>query len=89
MPFVINIVFLYDKNIDMHVYTIRIKGRFIMGLLNIFKEIAAQKNQDTMRVGLSSFKTNKKTIENATAHMASISSKDVKLSDLMRRTNLY
>ena len=43
MPFVINIVFLYDKNIDMHVYTIRIKGRFIMGLLNIFKEIAAQK----------------------------------------------
>lgn len=60
-----------------------------MGLLNIFKEITSMKNDDTMRIGLSSFKLNKKTIENATAHMPSIRNKDIKLSDLMRRTNLY
>lgn len=60
-----------------------------MGLLNIFKEITSMKNDDTMRIGLSSFKLNTKTIENATAHMPSIRNKDIKLSDLMRRTNLY
>lgn len=84
-----NIVFLYDKNLNLCVYTKIKKGRLLMGLLNIFKEIIAAKNEDTMRVGLSSFRANQKTIENATAHMASINSKDVKLSDLMRRTNLY
>lgn len=60
-----------------------------MGLLNVFKEILAIKNENTMRVGLSSFKSNSKTIENAVADIPSIRSKDVKLSDLMRRTNLY
>ncbi len=60
-----------------------------MGLLNVFKEIISIKNEDTMRVGLSSFKKSAKTIENATALMPSIRSKDIKLSDLMRRTNMY
>lgn len=60
-----------------------------MGLLSIFKEIMSAKNENTMRVGLSSFKTSKKTIENAVTSMPSIQSKDIKLSDLMRRTNLY
>lgn len=60
-----------------------------MGLLNVFKEILAIKNENTMRVGLSGFKANKKTIENAVSAVPSISSKDIKLSDLMRRTNLY
>ncbi|MBR2526212.1 hypothetical protein IKE67_07060 [bacterium] len=60
-----------------------------MGLLSIFKEIMSTKNENTMRVGLSSFKANKKTVENAVSAMPSIRSKDIKLSDLMRRTNLY
>ncbi|MBR1908706.1 hypothetical protein IJ818_07200 [bacterium] len=60
-----------------------------MGLLNMFKEIMSAKNENTMRVGLSSFKTQAKTIENATAGVPSIRTKDIKLSDLMRRTNLY
>lgn len=61
-----------------------------MGLLNVFKEMLSIKNENTMRVGLSSFKSdNKKTIENAVAGMPSITSKDIKLSDLMRRTNIY
>ena len=60
-----------------------------MGLLSIFKEIISAKNEDRMRVGLSSFKTTTKRIENATALVPSIRNKDIKLSDLMRRTNLY
>lgn len=60
-----------------------------MGLLNMFKEILAIKNDDTLRVGLSSFKTSTKKIENATASVQSIRTKDIKLSDLMRRSNLY
>ena len=80
---------MYDKNIILPVYTVHRKGEVQMGLLNVFKEIMSIKNEDTMRVGLSSFKTNTKTIENATAHMPSIRSKDIKLSDLMRRTNVY
>ncbi len=60
-----------------------------MGLLNIFKEIVSMRNEDTMRVGLSSFKTSTKKIENATAGIPSIRSKDIRLSDLMRRTNVY
>jgi len=60
-----------------------------MGLLNVFKEILALKNENTMRVGLSSFKSNTKTVENAVAGIPSIRTKDIKLSDLMRRTNLY
>ncbi len=59
-----------------------------MGLLNVFKEIMAVKNEDTMRVGLSGFKK-KKTIENANPGTMSIRTKDVRLSDLMRRTNIY
>lgn len=72
----------------MQLYTIK-KGEVKMGLLNMFKEILSIKNENTMRVGLSSFKTNKKTIEDATAGITSIRNKEVKLSDLMRRTNLY
>ena len=34
-----------------------------MGILNIFKEIISMRNEDTMRVGLSSFKTSTKKIE--------------------------
>lgn len=60
-----------------------------MGLLDIFKETLAMKNEETMRIGLSSFKMNTKKIENATASIPSIRSKDIKLSDLMRRTNVY
>ena len=60
-----------------------------MGLLNMFKEILAIKNDDTLRVGLSSFKTSTKKIENATASVQSIRTKNIKLSDLMRRSNLY
>lgn len=60
-----------------------------MGLLNMFKTILAIKNDDTMRVGLSGFKSSTKKIENATASVPSIRSKDIKLSDLMRRTNIY
>ncbi len=60
-----------------------------MGLLNMFKEMMAMRNDETMRVGLSSFRNSTKRIENATAGVPSISSKDIKLSDLMRRTNLY
>ena len=59
-----------------------------MGLLNVFKEIMAAKNEDTMRVGLSSFKKTK-TVVNANPGTMSIRTKDVKLSDLMRRTNIY
>ena len=60
-----------------------------MGILNIFKEIISMRNEDTMRVGLSSFKTSTKKIENATAGIHSIRSKDIRLSELMRRTNVY
>lgn len=60
-----------------------------MGLLNMFKEIIAIKSDETLRVGLSSFKTSAKKIEDARTSVPSISSKDIKLSDLMRRTNLY
>lgn len=55
----------------------------------MFKEMMAMRNDETMRVGLSSFRNSTKRIENATAGVPSISSKDIKLSDLMRRTNLY
>ena len=59
-----------------------------MGLLSIFKEVMAAKNEQTLRVGLSSFKKTK-TVENANPGAMSIRTKDVKLSDLMRRTNIY
>lgn len=59
-----------------------------MGLLNIFKEILAEKNESTMRIGLSGYKK-PKVVENANPGTMSIRTKDVKLSDLMRRTNLY
>lgn len=72
----------------MHIYY-KYKREVIMGLLNMFKEILAIKNDDTLRVGLSSFKTSTKKIENATASVQSIRTKDIKLSDLMRRSNLY
>lgn len=55
----------------------------------MFKEMIAIKNDETLRVGLSSFKTFTKKIEDARTSVPSISSKDIKLSDLMRRTNLY
>lgn len=60
-----------------------------MGLLDVFKTTLALKNEDTMRVGLSGFKSTTKKIEDARAGIPSISNKDIKLSDLMRRTNIY
>ncbi|RAI09642.1 MAG: hypothetical protein DKM23_07760 [Candidatus Melainabacteria bacterium] len=60
-----------------------------MGLLDVFKTALALKNEDTMRVGLSGFKSSAKKVEDARAGIPSISNKDIKLSDLMRRTNIY
>ena len=60
-----------------------------MGIFEILKQSLSMKNDEKMRIGLSSFKTNTKKIENATALSQSITNKDIRLSDLMRRTNCY
>lgn len=58
-----------------------------MGIFEILKQSLSMKNDEKMRIGLSSFKTNTKKIENATALSQSICNKDIRLSDLMRRTS--
>lgn len=60
-----------------------------MGIFEILKQSLSMKNDEKMRIGLSSFKTNAKKIENATALSQSITNKDIRLSDLMRRTSCY
>jgi hypothetical protein len=60
-----------------------------MGIFEILKQSLSMKNDEKMRIGLSSFKTNTKKIENATALSQSITNKDIRLSDLMRRTSCY
>lgn len=57
-------------------------------LFNIFKEIISRKNEDRMRIGLSQFKT-PVTLDETLKKEVSIRNKEVKLSDLMRRTNTY
>ncbi|MGN0018787.1 MAG: hypothetical protein ACI37S_07085 [Candidatus Gastranaerophilaceae bacterium] len=60
-----------------------------MSILNSIKDILSLNGSTDRRIGLSSFKTATKTIENATAHIPSIRTSEIKLSDLMRRTNIY
>lgn len=61
-----------------------------MSIINTIKNILALNDDITeKRIGLSSFKPMTKTIENATAHIPSIRTSEIKLSDLMRRTNIY
>ena len=74
---------MYDKNFTECEYTVLREGGS-MGLLEVFKTALALK-----RVGLSGFKASSKKIEDARAGIPSISNKEVKLSDLMRRTNIY
>ena len=79
---------MYDKIFTECEYTVLREGGS-MGLLEVFKTALALKNEDTMRVGLSGFKSSAKKVEDARAGIPSISNKDIKLSDLMRRTNIY
>ena len=79
---------MYDKIFTECEYTVLREGGS-MGLLDVFKTALALKNEDTMRVGLSGFKSSAKKVEDARAGIPSISNKDIKLSDLMRRTNIY
>ena len=58
-----------------------------MGIFEILKQSLSIKNDEKMRIGLSSFKTSTKKIENATSLSQSICNKDIRLSDLMRRTS--
>ena len=63
-----------------------------MSIQNVIKRLLSfNKKSSSNRdiVGLSCFKSATKTIENATAHIPSIRTNEIKLSDLMRRTNIY
>lgn len=57
-------------------------------LLSLFKNIISQKNEDNIRIGLSQFKT-QDALEKSLKKQVSIRNKDIKLSDLMRRTSTY
>ncbi len=58
-----------------------------MGIFNLLKQIMLMKNDDKMRIGLSQFNATK--IDKTVSDSVSIKNKEVKLSDLMRRTNTY
>lgn len=60
-----------------------------MGLLAIFKDAFGIKNEDNLRVGLSSFNLGKKTQDTMTRPKISIRNRNVTLSDLMRKSNSY
>ena len=53
------------------------------GFLNFLQELFTMKNNDEIKVGLTQFK--QPTIEPVKKEEVSIRTKDVKLSDLMRR----
>ncbi|MBQ3311387.1 hypothetical protein IJG72_04845 [bacterium] len=62
-----------------------------MSIQNVIKRLLSFNKKTPRRgaVGLSCIKSATKTIENATAHIPSIRTTEIKLSDLMRRTNIY
>ena len=60
-----------------------------MGLLAIFKDAFGIKNEDNLRVGLSSFNLGEKTQDTMTRPKISIRNRNVTLSDLMRKSNSY
>lgn len=60
-----------------------------MGLLAIFKDALGIKNEDNLRIGLSSFNLGEKAQDGMTRPEISIRNRNVTLSDLMRKSNSY